>query len=110
MSDHNGYRRWSPVELDDAMLEAKRARLYFVVHRQQGELFVLLYAHNRIVGTIDVHNRTLTYPDPGRPVERDVYPSDAVFRVWRDCRQNHPPADPTEDGYWWARNHWRAAA
>lgn len=107
MSD---YRRETPRALEDAMQEAKWARLYFVVHRQNRDLFVILYAFNRVVGTIDVHAQTLTFPDPHKPTVRDVYPADAVRLTWEDCRQNRPPADPVEDSHWWARNHWRIAA
>lgn len=94
-----GYDRWWPRAADDARYEARRAGLFPTVARYGDKLLILLYAYNRIAGTIDVHENTLTFPDPAKPVLRGVYPGAAVRYVWDEVRRYDPPAEPWQESW-----------
>lgn len=99
----DGYRREMPRAAVDAIYEARRAGLCYVIVHHGNELSVVLYAYNRVVGTVHVHERTLVFPDQARPVVRDIYPADAVRAAWEDCRWDNPPAEPIEAADWWRK-------
>lgn len=78
------------------MHEARRSGLGYYISHEYGGLRLILYAYCRVVGTVGIAERTLTFPDPAREVVRNVHPGRAVYLCWKDCRRDNPPAEPTE--------------